>query len=402
MKRREWIENPKVVFHPDWLKRYRKDPFSVPPIYLEISPAGACNHRCTFCAPEMLGYQTRFLNPEILRLRFEEMKAMREADPDGLGVRSIQFAGEGEPTLHRGFGKMLGFARAVGIDVGVLTNATGLVRNRLPEILPNVNGYLQVSVNAGIAESYAAIHQTKPRDWDLIWNNLSEAVNFKRQFGLECDIGANMTVLVKDIRDERGNVVPANWQEMEALARKARDTGLDYVSFKPYSQHPYSVATARHYGDMSYAETLPEIVAIGERLKNELNSPGFEVVFRFTRFKEYEDERHYTVCRATPAIWSYIQSDGVWISCSAHWTNEAFHLGTINTEPVREIWFGDKRRRHLKFVLEKLDISVCRKTCHPDKENAFLDKLAGFSEAEFDAWLEGVRELDKPKRANFI
>jgi radical SAM protein with 4Fe4S-binding SPASM domain len=149
-----------------------------------------------------------------------------------------------------------------------------------------------------------------------------------------------------------------------------------------------SKETARHYGNMSYAEIMNEIFETGKILKLKYDSEKFEVVFRFSRFKDYEDEdRGYYTCRATPTFWSYIQSNGLWLSCSSFWTDPRFALGNIHNESVREIWFGEKRRKHLKFVLNELDISECRKTCPPDKENRFLDKISKFSDSEFESFI---------------
>jgi cyclic pyranopterin phosphate synthase len=406
MNRRDWIENPKIVYHPEWLKRWHKDPFSVPPIYIEISPVGMCNHRCTFCAPEMLGYPNRQLDPDILIARLKEMQLMRENDPDDLGVRSIQYAGEGEPTLYKDLARVFKATREAGIDIGMLTNGTGLTEKLAWRIVPLVNGYIQASVNAGTAESYAKIHRAPIKHWDLVWRNLEKAVEIKRRLGAsECEIGVNMTVLIKEAPDpERdGAIVPANWREMELLVKRARDCGLDYVSFKPYSQHSYSRETAKLYGDMTYKDVMNEIFEMGTFLTSRFGSDLFEVIFSFTRFSEYEEEeRKYTTCRSTPTIWSYIQSDGVWISCTAHWTNEKFHLGNINNQSIGEIWYGELRKEHLRFVLEELDIAECRKTCHPDKENRFLEKLAGFSDLEFERIMAELKSIPRPKRANFI
>ena len=407
MNRKDWIENPKIMYHPDWLKRWREDPFSVPPVYIEVSPVGMCNHRCTFCAPEMLGYPNRQLDTGMLIERIKEMKRLREEDPDGLGIRSIQYAGEGEPTLHKDLAKICKATREAGIDVGVFTNATGLTEKLAREMIPWVNGYIQSSINAGTADSYAKIHRTPSQNhWDLIWRNLEKAVQVKHQLrAKDCDMGANMTVLVKETIDhQRDNaVVPANWQDMEALIVRARDCGLNYASFKPYSQHMYSQETAKLYGDMSYKSLMDEIVSVGESLMAKYNSDDFEVIFRFSRFEEYErKDRGYTTCQATPTLWSYIQSDGTWISCSAYWTDERFHLGNINNQTMKEIWYGDKRREHLKFVLEKLDITECRKTCHPDKENRYLNKVADMNGQEFGKELIRLQDIKKPKRGNFI
>lgn len=407
MNRKDWIENAKISYHPEWLRRYRQDPFSVPPIYLEISPVGMCNHRCTFCAPEMLGYPNRQLDTGLLVERIKEMKRLRDEDPDGLGIRSIQYAGEGEPTLHKDLVPIFKATREAGIDIGMLTNGTGLTEKLARGLVPLVNGYIQVSINAGTSNSYAKIHRTPTSNhWDLIWRNLSKTVQIKRESGAsECDIGVNMTVLVKETIDcERGNaVVPTNWQEMELLVQRARDCGVNYVSIKPYSQHRFSPETAKLYGDMSYKELMDEIVNIGEALIAKYNSDDFEVAFRFSRFKEYEArDRGYCTCRSTPTLWSYIQSDGIWLSCSAYWTDERFHLGNINNQTVREIWYGERRREHLKFVLEHLDITECRKTCHPDKENRYLDKLSGMNDQEFGKEIIRLRDISKPRRANFI
>lgn len=406
MNRKDWIENPKIIYHPDWLRRYREDPFSVPPVYIEISPEGRCNHRCTFCAPEMLGYPNRQLNTEMLIVRLNEMRQMRENDPDGLGVKAIQYAGEGEPTLHKDTVRIFAEIRKVEIDIGMLTNATVLTETMCQGIVPLVNGYIQASINGGKKETYSKIHRAPPQHWDIIWRNLDKAVQIKHKLeAKECDLGANMTVLVKETIDrERDNaIVPANWQEMELLVQKARDCGLNYVSFKPYSQHLYSQETAKHYGDMSYKGLMDEIIATGEALMAKYNSDDFEVIFRFSRFQEYEaEDRGYCTCRATPTLWSYIQSDGAWISCSAYWTDPRFILGDINTQTVREIWYGQRRREHLKFVLEQLDITECRKTCHPDKENRYLDKLAGMNDQEFGKEIISLRDITRPKRANFI
>lgn len=405
MNRKEWIEGAKIQYHPDWLRRWRQDPFSVPPIYVEISPVGMCNHRCTFCAPEVLGYPNRQLDLPLLRQRLMEIKSMREEDPDGLGIRSIQYAGEGEPTLHKDLVEIVRATREAGIDVGMLTNGTGLTEKVASGIIPLVNGYLQASINAGKAESYALIHRTEVHHWDLVWRNMEHAVEIKQKLGaLECELGANMVILVKEAWDHQQNrMVPANWQEMELLVKKARDTGLDYVFLKPYSQLPQSIETGKLYKDMSYRQVMDEVCRMGKELEQKYNSSTFEVILRFRRFQEYEaDDRGYQTCRATPTLWSYIQSDGVWISCSAYWTDQRFHLGNIKTQAIKEIWYGERRREHLDFVLNHLDITECRKNCHPNEDNQFLHQTAQMSDQDFSKMLVQLEAQPKPKRANFI
>ena len=397
-----WIEGSKVQYHPQWLRRWREDPFNLMPVYLEISPSGRCNHRCSFCAPDILGYPDRFLDTDIMCRRIGELRELREEDPDGLGVKSIQFAGEGEPTLHKELGRIFKATRDAGIDIGMLTNGTALPEQTARRIIPLVNGYIQFSVNAGTAKSYARIHDCSEQHWNMAWRNIERAANLKQTLGArDCELGVNMTVLVQEA-SKNGKVIPANWQEIEQLVQRAHASGADYVSIKPYSQHPLSQATAGRYGTMSYRQLMDEINATGEDLIRRYSSDLFEVVFRFTRFEEYESERPYSTCLVTPSLWSYIQSDGLWLSCSAYWTDPRFALGNLNTQTVREIWFGETRRQHLDFVLNHLDIGQCRKTCHPDKDNKFMTGLRGLSDEEFEKEMVQLETVSPPKRANFI
>lgn len=148
------FDGHKILYHPLWLKRWSQDPFSVPPIYIEVSPIGLCNHRCAFCAKEVMGYPKRWI-PLELQLRFvEELAALRSRDPDGLGVMSLMFAGEGEPTLFRGLDKVIAHTHHHDIEVGLTTNATGMTEKFIEATLPCLK-WIKASINAGRKGTYS-------------------------------------------------------------------------------------------------------------------------------------------------------------------------------------------------------------------------------------------------------
>jgi GTP 3',8-cyclase len=338
------IDSHKLMYHParvlEWQVAERSGDWEVAkrcyPIYVEVSPVGACNHRCTFCAVDYIGYQARSLDGALLRERLAEMAA--------LGVKSIMFAGEGEPLLHKEINTTVIAARAAGLDVAFTTN--GVLLDRL-EALDDCT-WVKVSVNAGTPDTYARVHRAPARDWDRVWKNLAAAAKRKGP----CTLGVQMVLL------------PENQHEIEALEHKAAEAGIDYVVVKPYSQHKLSLT--REY----------------ERFRPAQAVSGARVIVREESFKTQEIP--YEKCHATPYFWAYIMASGDVYSCSAYLLDPRFRLGNISRNSFREIWEGDERKANWDLVRNHLDIRECRLNCRMDKANRYLNELAtGVPHANF-------------------
>ncbi|MBI5921865.1 MAG: radical SAM protein [Betaproteobacteria bacterium] len=348
------IDSHKLIYHPtrvaawleaggDW-ERAR----SVYPLYMEISPVGACNHRCTFCSVDYLGYEPKRIDADILVERLAEMGQ--------LGVKSIMYAGEGEPLLHTRIIDIVHATKNAGIDVAFTSNAVAMNDRFIAEALP-LTSWFKVSLNAGTAGTYAKIHRTDEKDFHRVVGNLKQAVVERSRTEFSCTLGAQILLL------------PENAGEIEMLARLCRDEiGLDYLVVKPYSQHLSS--HTQLYKNIDYS------VYLG--LKDELDalsSDHFQVIFRDNTMRKHVSGNadRYSRCHATPFFWAYVMSSGAVYGCSAYLLDQRFAYGNLHEKTFRAIWEGDRRRENLKFIREHLDISDCRINCRMDEVNRYLD-----------------------------
>lgn len=340
------IDSHKLIYHPqrvgDWLED--KDIY---PIYMEIATSGVCNHRCIFCALDFMEYRSKFLDKDLLKDRLLEMAS--------LGVKSIMYAGEGEPLMHKYIGDIINHTKDAGIDVAITTNGVLLNQELLDRTLGKIT-WIKVSINGANKESYRAIHRSSLGDFDRVIKNMSYAVHLRKEKKYKCTLGMQLLLL------------PENSKEVLELAKIARDIGMDYLAVKPYSQHPQSKTAV--YSSIKYSDY--------EYLTDELagfNSNNFNVIFRIGAMKKWDEKkRDYHRCLALP-FWSYIDADGSVWGCSVYLGDERFLYGNIYKQTFQEIWEGERRLQSLHWVEEELDASQCRINCRMDEINKYLWEL---------------------------
>jgi len=289
-------------------------------------------------------YQPRFLDKDMLKERLSEMAS--------LGLKSIMYAGEGEPLLHKDIGEIINHTKKVGIDVAITTNGVLLKEGLVESTLENIT-WIKVSINGATKETYAKIHRTNPDNFDRVIRNMSYAVKIRGDRGYRCTLGMQLMLL------------PENCHEAVLLAQQAKDMGMEYLVIKPYSQHPFSKTT--QYKDIKYSDYLH----LSDKLNN-FSDNNFRVIFRINTMKKWDvGRRNYKRCLALP-FWSYIDANGNAWGCSAYLTDERFRYGNIYENSFKEIWEGEKRFQSIRWVEKELDINQCRVNCRMDEINRYL------------------------------
>jgi radical SAM protein with 4Fe4S-binding SPASM domain len=336
------VDNHKLMFHPERVAEWKKKDDCVP-IYIEVGLTNACNHRCIFCALDYLGKKRDFMNSDVLK---SALRSMGE-----IGVKSVMFAGEGEPLMHKDIGDFVQTAKASGLDVSITTNGVLFDKEKREQCLPYLS-WIRFSIDSGSPKNYAEVHVTKQSDFSRVIENIEEAVKLRNTKGLETTIGAQFLV------------IPQNTREVVKLARILRNVGVDNLQIKPYSHHPNSL------NDL--VVNLKRFNKLKKPLEK-FNSERFEIKFRTATAERIEEGATYPRCYGTP-FFALIDAKGNVIPCNLFYENEKFTFGNLYQQRFEEIWNGERRREVLERLYRR-DISQCRRGCRLDADNRYLHRL---------------------------
>lgn len=345
------IDSHKLMYHIERVNAWLSNQL-IYPVYMEISPAGSCNHRCVYCALDFMEYQPRFLDSSILKERLKEMGK--------LGVKSIMYAGEGEPFLHKDMIDLIAATKKSGMEVAVTSNAVLFNEKIADQTLPYLS-WIKVSVNAAKSATYARIHKTNPVDFDKVIKNMRYAAKVRLKSRYKCTLGMQIVLL------------PDNYRQVLLLAKIAKGIGMDYLVVKPYSQHPLSKTDI--FKDIKYSR----YAGLAERLAK-VNSKDFKVIFRTHTMQKWDEaKRNYKHCLALP-FWAYLDAGGdVW-ACSIYLTKTKFCLGNIYKNKFKDIWENKRHKDLVYWAAKNLNSDKCRVNCRMDEINRYLWELKHPSE----------------------
>jgi GTP 3',8-cyclase len=336
------IDGHKLHLHPGRVAEWETEG-DCSPIKMEIGVTDSCNHRCTFCALDSFIGDSSRLSPEVLTPALWEMSQG--------GVRTVYFAGEGEPLCHPNLPEFAREAHEAGMGVALSTNGSLFTPKKAELILPHLS-WMRFSVDAGTAETHAKLHGTNEKDFGRVINNIEHAARINQENGYGVDIGTQAVLL------------PENQDEMIELAKIIEGTGAHTLQIKPYSQHPLS--------GNSNASPLEAFSDLKKGLEG-ISREGFDVVVRTGTVERIVEGRDYDACHGT-SFSALLTAKGDIIPCNIFYGNPGFSYGNLNKQGFSEIWTGEKREEVITKLKESLPDN-CREACPLDRINRYLDRV---------------------------
>lgn len=193
---------------------------------LRISIVDKCDLRCTYCMPE----DQQFLRREELMTR-EEIAAIARIFVTRYGITKIRLTG-GEPLLRPEVVDIIGDLHALGVKLGITTNAVSLHKH-IDALLQAGLRNLNVSLDTFDAERFNRIAR---RDlYTQVWNNIQAAYDKGMRIKLN-------VVVMRGVNDDE-------ILRFVELTRD-RDIHVRFIEFMPFAGNHWGRERVYTYAEM--------------------------------------------------------------------------------------------------------------------------------------------------------
>lgn len=357
------MDGCKLLWHMDRVIEHYDHKNPVSPIHIDVGLTKKCNMRCVMC----YGYFQNMNGASI------ERKALLEnliESAGNIGVRSLGFIGDGEPTLNPAWTDALRLTARRGMDASLATNGVRVDDDeKRAAVLENCK-WMRFHISAITEEGYKKIHNSKARD--KVLDNIKALIKYKHKHKLECEIGLQMVF------------VPTMMvQEVIPLAQFAIECGADYFVIKQCSLPDKGESGMVHFDVDDYDD--PEVI---DTLKQaEMMSTDRTDIVPKWDIINLKGEKKYDHCRGVQLL-PEISGDGGMYPCAYFFggNRPEFCYGNVHEQTLEEIVFSQKYWDIVDHMNEKFDPHhECKGCCRQDKTNEFIHDY-----------------INKPKGINFI
>jgi radical SAM protein with 4Fe4S-binding SPASM domain len=328
-----------------------------PPVVVEISPTNKCNQSCRYCYTNKRIEQKESLQDNILIGSFTQL--------GDAGVKTVMIQGTGEPLMHKALPKAIKAGAQHSLSMTLTTNGVLLTPSVQESILEHLF-YVRVSVLDHNPKRYAYMHGCSEKQWNILVNNIKNAVKFRDSNGLQVGIG----ITVYLYRD--------NFHDVYNIAEFYKDIGVDYIFIQEATPTSYSPCGKEEYASMSFSEA--EISEMKEEVLT-LSDDNCSIKIRFPfndgNILEGMNKENWisNYCQGIK-FYSIISSDGGVYPCWRTWGKKEYSYGSLYDNTFEEIWRNERRNSIMDLILNIPPCGDDCTNCAHSKLNEILDRLS--------------------------
>ncbi len=344
------FDGHKMLHHLDRVMAWQNgERFS--PVHIDMGLTKFCNTACIYCYAVVQNMTKGTMIERDALLGYIE-------DCGRLGVRSLGFIGDGEPTLNPALYDATVLAGQQGIDTSMATNGLLLDLDRAHDLLANMS-WIRFNLSAGTAEGFQRVHQSKGKNFDLLVEKIRSLVAIKKEHDYDCTIGLQMVL------------IPECYDQVLAEAELGAELGVDYFVIKHCSDSEYK-EIGIDYKD--YA-SIEDVLKQAESLSTE----DYVVQAKWNKIRASEETelyrdgyRKYDVCLGTPFLLQ-ISGNGKIYPCGPFFNKERFYMGDLHDGSFFDLVNGDHYWNVHKDIAKSVDVHKdCAIGCRQDYVNKFL------------------------------
>jgi len=214
----------------NWQRKFRsgeisiKHESSIPkagPLFINLDLTTDCSYSCPFCVDtHIIDSGKKFTYKQVVNII--DTLSRR-------GLKSVLLIGGGEPTLHPDFGVIVKYLKKKNLQVGIVTNGSFMEKIIGVADFLGKGDWVRLSLDAGTDKTFQALHRPKLKiGLAEICDNVSKlkAVNENLM------VGFSYVIIWNGINMNGVKLMP-NVNEIPSAAKLAKNSGFDYISFKP-------------------------------------------------------------------------------------------------------------------------------------------------------------------------
>ena len=321
------------------------------PVHIDMGLSKFCNTACIYCYAVVQNMTRGTMIKRDALLRYIE-------NCGNLGVRSIGFIGDGEPTLNPAVYDATVLARKHGIDISMATNGLLFDMSRAHDMLRDMT-WIRFNLSAGERDEFRRIHQSKAKNFDELVEKIRALVQIKKQNGYNCTLGLQMVL------------IPENYDQVLKEAELGAELGVDYFVIKHCSDSEYKEIGIDYKDYIQIEDVLKEAETLSS--ENYVVQAKWDKIRAGTESPLYKDGyRKYDVCYGTPFVLQ-ISGNGKVYPCGPFFNKERFYIGDIHEQSFFDMVMNDRYWDVHRDVSESVDVHKdCAIGCRQDYVNKFL------------------------------
>ncbi|RME55696.1 radical SAM protein [Candidatus Parcubacteria bacterium] len=344
------FDGHKMLYHLDRVIQWQNgERFA--PIHIDMGLSKFCNIGCLFCYGVVQKMDRGTYIQEDALLRFVE-------DCGRLGVRSLGFIGDGEPTLNPALYDATVLAGSVGVDTSMATNGLLLDMDRAEDLLRNMS-WIRITLAAGTPEGYMRVHQSQKKNFHILVEKIRELVRIKKEKGYQCTIGLQMVL------------IPECYDQILPEAELGKELGVDYFVIKHCSDSEYNEIGVDYQDyqkvmdDLRRAESLSDESYTVSAKWNKINASQETEIYK-------NGYRKYDICYGTPFLLQ-ISGNGKIYPCGPFFNKDRFLIGDLHTDSFYDLVNSDHYWSVHEDIAHSVDVHKdCAIGCRQDYINKFL------------------------------